>query len=72
MPITWEQVRAGLDPSRFTVLTAPGLLAKSKAWQGYEDAARPIVRAVELLSKGTKTAKTAKSAKASKPSASAR
>jgi bifunctional non-homologous end joining protein LigD len=57
MPLTWEQVRAGLDPSRFTVLTAPGLLAKSKAWQGYEDAARPIVRAVELLSKGTKTAK---------------
>jgi bifunctional non-homologous end joining protein LigD len=84
MPITWEQVRAGLDPSHFTVLTAPGLLAKSKAWQGYEDAARPIVRAVELLSKGAKTAKsakttksaktarTAKSAKANKPSASAR
>jgi bifunctional non-homologous end joining protein LigD len=75
MPVTWEQVRTGLDPSRFTVLTAPGLLAKSKAWQGYEDAARPIVRAVELLSKGTKTAKsakTAKTAKASKPSASAR
>jgi bifunctional non-homologous end joining protein LigD len=67
MPITWEQVRAGLDPSRFTVLTAPGLLAKSKAWQGYEEAARPIVRAVELLSKGAKTAKSANTAKASKP-----
>ena len=67
MPITWEQVRAGLDPSRFTVLTAPGLLGKSKAWQGYEEAARPIVRAVELLSKGTKTAKSANTAKASKP-----
>jgi bifunctional non-homologous end joining protein LigD len=79
MPITWEQVRAGLDPSRFTVLTAPGLLAKSKAWLGYEDAARPIVRAVELLSKGAKTAKSANpakaseaAAKASKPRASAR
>jgi bifunctional non-homologous end joining protein LigD len=72
MPVTWEQVRAGLDPSRFTVLTAPGLLAKSKAWQGYEDAARPIVRAVELLSKGAKNAKSANTAKASKPSASAR
>jgi bifunctional non-homologous end joining protein LigD len=67
MPITWEQVRAGLDPGRFTVLTAPGLLAKSKAWQGYEDAARPIVRAVELLSKGTKTAKSVNTAKSSKP-----
>ena len=52
MPVTWEQVRAGLDPSRFTIRTAPDLMAKSKAWQGYEDAARPVVRAVELLSKG--------------------
>ena len=57
MPITWAQVRAGLDPGRFTVLTVPGLLAKSKAWEGYEDAARPIVRAVELLAKGTKATK---------------
>jgi bifunctional non-homologous end joining protein LigD len=60
MLVTWDQVRAGLDPSRFTVLTVPGLLARSKAWQGYDKAARPIVRAVELLSKGAKTAKTAK------------
>jgi bifunctional non-homologous end joining protein LigD len=65
MPLTWEQVRTGLDPSRFTVLTAPALLAKSKAWQGYDEAARPIVRAVELLSKGTKTAKSANTARAS-------
>ena len=66
MPLTWEQVRAGLDPSRFTVLTAPALLAKSKAWQGYDEAARPVVRAVELLSKGTKTAKSADTAKVTK------
>jgi DNA ligase D-like protein (predicted ligase)/DNA ligase D-like protein (predicted polymerase) len=66
MPVTWEQVRAGLDPSRFTVLTAPGLLARSKAWQGYDEAARPIVRAVELLSKGGKTAKNANTAKIAK------
>ena len=59
MPLTWDQVRAGLDPSRFNVRTTPGLLQKSKAWRGYEDAARPIVRAVELLSKATKTAKSA-------------
>jgi len=64
MPITWDQVRAGLDPSRYTVVTAPGLMAKSKAWQGYEEAARPIVKAVELLSKATggrKSAATPKS-----------
>ena len=60
MPVTWEQVRAGLDPSRFNVRTAPALMARSKAWKGYEDAARPIVRAVELLSR--KSAKTTKSA----------
>lgn len=62
MPVTWDQVGAGLDPSRFNVTTAPALIAKSKAWRGYEDAARPIVRAVELLSAGGKVAKTAKSA----------
>jgi len=62
MPLTWDQVRAGLDPSRFNVVTAPALMAKSKAWRGYEDAAPPIVRAVELLSAGGKAGKTAKSA----------
>jgi bifunctional non-homologous end joining protein LigD len=62
MPITWEQVRVGLDPSRFTVLTVPALLERSKAWQGYDQAARPIVRAVELLSKAGKAGKAAKAA----------
>ena len=62
MPLTWEQVRAGLDPSRFTVSTAPGLMAKSKAWQDYEDAARPVVKAVELLSKGQGARKSARMA----------
>jgi len=56
MPITWAQGRVGVDPSRFTLRTVPGLLASSKAWQGYEDAARPIVKAIELLAKGQKTA----------------
>jgi hypothetical protein len=72
MPISWEQVRAGLDPSRFTVLTVPGLLERSKAWQGYDQAARPIVRAVELLSKGGKAGKSAGGAKAAKKVESAK
>jgi hypothetical protein len=55
MPITWQQVRPGLDPSRFTVRTAPALIARSKAWDGYGDAARPVVRAIELLSQGQAT-----------------
>jgi len=56
MPITWDQVRVGLDPGRFTLRTVPDLLARSKAWRGYEDAARPIVKAIELLAKSQKTA----------------
>jgi bifunctional non-homologous end joining protein LigD len=54
MPITWDEVRPGLDPSRFTIRTAPALMARSKAWRGYEDAARSVVKAVELLAKGQK------------------
>jgi bifunctional non-homologous end joining protein LigD len=52
MPVTWAQVRAGLDPGRFTVRTAPGLIARSKAWQDYCEAERPIQRAIERLAKG--------------------
>jgi bifunctional non-homologous end joining protein LigD len=55
MPITWDQVRTGLDPKEFTLRTVPGLLARSKAWRGYEDAGRPIVKAIELLAKSQKT-----------------
>ena len=62
MPLTWDQVRAGLDPSRFTIRTAPGLLARGKAWRGYETAARPIVKAVELLARGQLAANAKKTA----------
>jgi bifunctional non-homologous end joining protein LigD len=39
MPLTWAQVKAGLDPARFTLRSVPGLLGKSKAWEGYDRAA---------------------------------
>ena len=42
MPLTWSQVKAGLDPTRFTVRTAPGLLGASKAWADYGSAERPL------------------------------
>ena len=35
MPLDWKQVRVGLDPSKFTVRSAPAFLAKSHAWSGY-------------------------------------
>src|SRR5262249_51562477 len=49
MPLTWEQVRSGLDPTRYSVRTAPSLLAKSTAWKDYDRAARPLVDAVRKL-----------------------
>ncbi len=50
MPLTWTQVRGDLDPKRYTVRTVPTLLAKSKAWQGYDDAASSIKNAIKKLS----------------------
>ena len=49
MPLTWAQVRAGLDPRRYTVRTVPALLSKSKAWDGYDDAASSIKSAMKKL-----------------------
>ena len=45
MPLTWAQVKRGLDPKAFTVRTAPGLMAKSKAWSDYARA-NPSLAAV--------------------------
>ena len=49
MPLTWGQVKAGLDPMKYTVRTAPGLIGKSKAWEGYDAAARPLADAIGRL-----------------------
>ena len=49
MPLTWAQVRGDLDPKRYTVRTVPALLAKSKAWNGYDDAASSIKNAMKKL-----------------------
>ena len=49
MPLTWTQVRGDLDPKRYTLRTVPALLARSKAWEGYEDAAGAIKPAIKKL-----------------------
>ena len=49
MPLRWPQVKAGLDPSRYTMRTAPALLAKSKAWEDYCEAVRPLEPAIRKL-----------------------
>lgn len=49
MPLTWRQVKAGLDPQRYTLRTAPRLIARSTAWQTYCEAERPLQRAARKL-----------------------
>ena len=49
MPVTWQQVRRGLDPKRYTVRTASALLRKSNAWQDYDEAVRPLQEAIRRL-----------------------
>ncbi len=51
MPLTWAQVRTGLDPTRFMVRTAPKLIAAADAWNDYCDAERPLDAAMKRLGK---------------------
>jgi bifunctional non-homologous end joining protein LigD len=52
MPVEWTQVKAGLDPMRYTIRTAPALLRKNKPWRGYAKAARPLRSAIETMVNG--------------------
>lgn len=56
MPLTWSQVKADLDPKRFTLRTVPGLLKKTKAWEGYDDAAGSLSDAIKKLGKRARAA----------------
>jgi len=49
MPLTWAQVKGDLDPKRYTVRTVPALLTKTRAWEGYDDAASSIKAAIKKL-----------------------
>lgn len=49
MPLTWAQVRSTLEPRRFTVRTAPALMARSAAWSDYAASARPLKTAIQKL-----------------------
>jgi bifunctional non-homologous end joining protein LigD len=55
MPLTWAQVRGDLDPKRYTVRTVPALLTKTKAWDGYDDAASSIKPAIKKLASQMRT-----------------
>jgi bifunctional non-homologous end joining protein LigD len=49
MPLSWAQLKGGLDPKRYTLRTVPALLAKTRAWDGYDDAASSIKAAITKL-----------------------
>jgi bifunctional non-homologous end joining protein LigD len=48
-PLTWDQVKPGLDPKKWTIRTAPALLKKTKAWADYFDSERPLEPAIRKL-----------------------
>ncbi len=51
MPLSWSQVKSGLDPSRYTIRTVPGLLAKHTGWSEYATSERRLADAIKRLGK---------------------
>jgi len=51
MPLTWSQVKKGLDPARYTVRTVPALVRKLTAWDDYCDGERLLAPAIKRLGK---------------------
>jgi bifunctional non-homologous end joining protein LigD len=51
-PLTWKEVKPGLDPKRYTLRTAPDLLRKTRAWSDYCEAETPLAAAIAKLRKG--------------------
>jgi bifunctional non-homologous end joining protein LigD len=49
MPLSWQQVNTTLDPRRFTLQTAPGLVAANPAWDEYRGSERPLTSAIRRL-----------------------
>ena len=48
-PLCWTQVRAELDPQRYTMASAPGLLAIGRPWRDYSNSERPLKEAIRKL-----------------------
>jgi bifunctional non-homologous end joining protein LigD len=53
MPLEWSQIRRGLDPTKFTIRTAPALLSKGKPWSDYDDGERSLITAVQKFTNKT-------------------
>jgi bifunctional non-homologous end joining protein LigD len=54
MPLQWKDVKAGLDPTRYTVHSGPAMLKKSKPWEQYPQAANSLASAIRRLTLGVK------------------
>ena len=53
MPLQWSQIRRGLDPTKFTIRTAPALLSKGKPWSDYDAGERSLITAVQKFTNKT-------------------
>jgi len=53
MPLTWAQVRKGLDPLRYTLRSAATLLVRSEAWKDYCQCERPLQKALKRVAGGS-------------------
>ena len=49
MPLTWSQVRKGLDPKTYNIITAPALLSKADPWSDYSKSAGSFAAAAKKL-----------------------
>jgi len=49
MPVSWSQVKRGLDPQNYTIRTAPPLVRKLTAWEDYCEGERSLAAAIERL-----------------------
>ncbi len=56
MPLTWTQVKKGLDPMKYTIRTAPKIVSGMSAWEDYCDNERPLAAAIKRLERGANAA----------------
>lgn len=49
MPIHWKDVKAELEPARYTVRTGAAILKKSKPWATYTESARSLASAIRQV-----------------------
>ena len=71
MPLSWREVKPGLDPAAFTIRTVPDLLRRWRRdpWDGFREAAKPIP---ELALQPPRIATTKPAAPRAKPASGGR